>query len=213
MTDMLKINVNGHTEKKNGLSYLSWAWAWAEVLKIDPKAQWHVSLWGEEGKKMPACFLPDGTAFVGTYVTIKDHTQQCMLPVMDHRNKAIKNPDAFAINTAIMRCMTKTISMHGLGLYIYAGEDLPEDAKEEKTGKPLDGAGEHLSADRKKELTELAGYLVECHERGKDLEAARMYYEISDNDEKVYVWKELGPWSKLRASIKANSPHQQKEAA
>jgi len=123
VSDLLKINVNEHTEKKGNLTYLSWAWAWAEVLKIDPKATWEANAKGLDG---PAMFFPDGSAMVGVSVTIKDHAKSCLLPVMDHKNKAIKNPDAFAINTAIMRCLAKAIAMHGLGLYIYAGEDLPE---------------------------------------------------------------------------------------
>ncbi len=72
--------------------------------------------------------LPGGTALVWVTVTIFGKPMTCQLPVMDHRNKAIPNPDAFAVNTAIMRCMTKALSLHGLGLYIYAGEDLPEGA-------------------------------------------------------------------------------------
>jgi hypothetical protein len=124
MSELLKINVNEHTEKKNNLTYLSWAWAWAEVLKIDPLATWEVF----EFNGMPACFIHDTSAMVKTSVTIKGHMKTCWLPVMDHKNKAIKNPDAFAINTAIVRCLTKTISIHGLGLYIYAGEDMPQDA-------------------------------------------------------------------------------------
>lgn len=126
MSELLKINVNDHTEKKNNLTYLSWAWAWAEVLKIDPLATWEAF----EFNGMPACFIHDSSAMVKTAVTIKGHTKTCWLPVMDHKNKAIKNPDAFAINTAMVRCLTKTISMHGLGLYIYAGEDMPEESKE-----------------------------------------------------------------------------------
>ena len=123
MSELLKINVNDHTEKKNGLTYLSWAWAWAEVLKIDPVATWRLS-----GDHYPCHFFQDGSAMVTVEVTIKGHAKSCVLPVMNNRNQAIKNPDAFAVNTAIMRCLTKAISMHGLGLYIYAGEDLPEHA-------------------------------------------------------------------------------------
>jgi hypothetical protein len=122
MNELLKIDVGNHIEKKNGLSYLSWAWAWAEVLKVDPGATWEAVEYGDR----PAMFLPDGTALVRVVVTIKGQARTCMLPVMDNRNKAIKNPDAFAINTALMRCLAKCIAMHGLGLYIYAGEDLPE---------------------------------------------------------------------------------------
>jgi len=124
MSELLKINVNNHIEKKGNLSYLSWAWAWAEVLKIDPKAKWVAHEWNDR----PAMFLPDGTAMVKVSVTINDDTKTCVLPVMNNRNQAIQNPDAFAVNTATMRCMAKAIAMFGLGLYIYAGEDLPEGA-------------------------------------------------------------------------------------
>ena len=125
MSALLKINVNDHTEKKNNLTYLSWAWAWAEVLKHDPEAIWVCHTYGQPGHEEP-CMRIGKTAMVHVSVTIKNLRRECMLPVMDHRNKAIQDPDAFAVNTAIMRCMTKAISMHGLGLYIYAGEDLPE---------------------------------------------------------------------------------------
>lgn len=124
---MLTVNVNEHTEQKNGLTYLSWAWAWAEVLKHDPEAHWEAIEFAQEnGTLAPCMYVGNGTAMVKTAVTIKGLRRVCLLPVMDHRNKAIPQPDAFAINTAIMRCMTKAVSMHGLGLYIYAGEDFPE---------------------------------------------------------------------------------------
>jgi hypothetical protein len=216
MSDLLKINVNDHTERKNGLTYLSWAWAWAEVLKIDPQATWVPMMSGGMGGEAPWFSLPDGSMLVGVTVTIKGHAKQCLLPVMDHRNKAIKNPDAFALNTAVMRCLAKCIAMHGLGLYIYAGEDLPEEDKEAKPEpdakpraviKATDGAEAALTPDRRAEMDEMCAYLIECHQTGKDLEAARLYYEIEDNDSKVYVWQQLGAFSKLRASIKANSPH------
>ena len=126
MSELLKINVNDHTERKNGLTYLSWAWAWAEVLKVDPLATWSPIATGPQNSETPWFVLPDGSMLVGVSVAIKGHAKSCMLPVMDHRNKAIKNPDAFAVNTALMRCLAKCIAMHGLGLYIYAGEDLPE---------------------------------------------------------------------------------------
>lgn len=160
MSELLKINVNDQIEKKNGLSYLSWAWAWTKVLEVDPQATWEAV----EFDGMPVKFLPDGSAMVKTVVTIKGHTKSCWLPVMNHRNQAIKNPDAFAINTAIVRCMTKTISMHGLGLYIYAGEDLPmtdDDKPEEKPAKnlkiaALDGIGDDLPEETRAILKEWA---------------------------------------------------------
>jgi len=118
---LLSKNVNEHTEKKGSLTYLSWAWAWAEALKSDPDATYKIEMF--DGK----CFMEiNGTAMVFVTVTMFGKPMTCQLPVMDFRNKAIINPDAFAVNTAIMRCMTKALSLHGLGLYIYAGEDLPE---------------------------------------------------------------------------------------
>jgi hypothetical protein len=122
--ELLKVNVNDHTEKKNGLTYLSWAWAWQEAIKADPKAEWNVKMFGEHFDQ-PFCKIGE-TAMVFVDVTMFDKTLGCQLPVLDHRNKAIPNPDAFQVNTAIMRCLAKCIAMHGLGLYIYAGEDLPE---------------------------------------------------------------------------------------
>ncbi len=119
--DLLKVNVNDHTEKKNGLTYLSWAWAWQEALKADPSANWNVKMFGDQ----PLVKIGE-TAMVFVEVTMLGKTMTCQLPVLDHRNKAIANPDAFQVNTAIMRCLAKCIGLHGLGLYIYAGEDLPE---------------------------------------------------------------------------------------
>jgi hypothetical protein len=122
MSELLKINVNDHTERKGNLTYLSWAWAWAEVLKIDPAARWTAHEW--DG--VPVCYLRNGTALVKVSVEVKGDIKTCLLPVMNHKNQPIIDPDAFQVNTAIMRCLAKCIAMHGLGLYIYAGEDLPE---------------------------------------------------------------------------------------
>jgi hypothetical protein len=122
--DLLKLNVNEHTEKKNGLTYLSWAWAWAEALKADPAATFDVQTF--DGKPYMDV---NGTGMVWVTVTMFGQPRTCMLPVMNHRNQPIQSPDAFQVNTAIMRCMTKALALHGLGLYIYSGDDLPEDDK------------------------------------------------------------------------------------
>jgi hypothetical protein len=127
IANLLKLNVQDHVEKKNGLTYLSWAWAWAEALKADPTATFHVDTFQRaDGTTIPYMDI-NGTAMVWVRTTLFGKEMTCMLPVMDHRNKPIQNPDAFQVNTAIMRCLTKCLAMHGLGLYIYAGEDLPED--------------------------------------------------------------------------------------
>lgn len=111
------INVNEHTEKKNNLTYLSWAWAVDQLMRADPSANWEYN---------PVEKFGD-TYMVFCSVTAFGKKMTMQLPVMDHRNKAITNPDAFQINTAMQRCLVKAIAIHGLGLYIYAGEDLPVD--------------------------------------------------------------------------------------
>ena len=124
--DLLKINVNEHTEKKNGLTYLSWAWAWREALKADPAATFNVHTFNRDQYSPMPYMDVNGTGLVWVTVTIFGKPMTCMLPVMDYKNKPILNPDAFAVNTAIMRCMTKALALHGLGIYIYSGDDLPE---------------------------------------------------------------------------------------
>jgi len=134
--DLLKINVNEHTEKKNGLTYLSWAWGWAEALKADPNATFHVHTFARDQYTQLPYMDVNGTGMVWVTVTLFGQGRTCMLPVMNHRNQPIPNPDAFQVNTAIMRCMTKALALHGLSLYIYAGEDLPEeDAKPTNMGE------------------------------------------------------------------------------
>ena len=115
--EIATINVNDHVEKKQNLSYLSWAWAVDQLLRLDGDANWS---YGE-----PKAF--GETLMVSCTVTAFGKPRTSHLPVMDHRNKAIQNPDAFAVNTAMMRCLVKAIALHGLGLYIYAGEDLPSE--------------------------------------------------------------------------------------
>ena len=134
MSEFLKINVNEYTEKKNGLTYLSWAGAWAEVLKIDPTARWVV----HEYNGLPLMYLRDDSAIVKVSVEIKGDVKTCVLPVMNHRNQAIKNPDSFQTNTAIMRCLAKAIACHGLGLYLYQGHDSPNE--ESPPARPIDQA-------------------------------------------------------------------------
>jgi hypothetical protein len=175
---LLKLNVNEHTEKKGNLTYLSWAWAWAEALKADPAASFEVKMFGDR------CYTDiNGTAMVWVTAVMFGKAMTCQLPVMDHRNKPITNPDAFAVNTAIMRCMTKALSLHGLGLYIYAGEDLPE-------------ADTSL-------IDKIADAIRDLHGKG---DMAGMYGEwesIADNEVRLTVWALLKPDAKVRSAIKA----------
>lgn len=126
------VDVSGHHEKKNGLTYLSWAWAWGEVKKQHPEATYTIY------EAANGCFYhTDGnTCWVKTGVTVNGIEHIEYLPVMDNRNKSIplKSVTSFDVNKSIQRCITKACARHGLGLYIYAGEDLPED--EEAPQKP-----------------------------------------------------------------------------
>jgi hypothetical protein len=120
------IDVGDKIEKKNGLSYLSWAWAWGEIKKRHPDAIYTIY---ENADGL--FYHTDGkTAWVKTGVTVNGIEHIEYLPVMDYRNKSIpaNNITSFDVNKAIQRSLTKACARHGLGLYIYAGEDLPEDA-------------------------------------------------------------------------------------
>lgn len=172
-----KINVNEHTELKNGLTYLSWAWAWAEVKKNYPDAVYSIKRFENN---LPYVYDQNTGYMVFTEVTINGITHEMWLPVMDSANKAmkaesyqykVKNPnfkyakqdmdgrwvdkygkeqpeyltknvaaaDMFDVNKTIMRCLVKNLAIFGLGLYIYAGEDLPneEDSKKGETPKRI----------------------------------------------------------------------------
>ena len=123
----LETNVNDYTEKKGGLTYLSWSYAWREVLKVDPNAEYSVKFFDRaDGTKVPYIGNADMGYMVFTTMTIGGKTRECYLPVMDHQNRSILAPKSTDINKAIMRCMAKNAALFGLGLYIYAGEDLPE---------------------------------------------------------------------------------------
>ena len=126
------VNCNGHTEKKNNLTYLSWAWAWAEVKKLYPNASYTIY----ENANQWNYFTDGKTCWVKTGVTIEGLEHIEYLPVMDFRNNSIPadKVTSFDVNKAIQRSLTKACARHGLGLYIYAGEDLPEE--EQPTAQP-----------------------------------------------------------------------------
>ena len=116
-TELRTINVNEHTEKKGKFTYLSWTWAVDQLLQNDSTATW---TFGE-----PVYFAESLMVFCT--VTAFGKSMTCQMPVIDSRNKAIPNPNAMYVNTAMMRCLTKCISLYGIGLYIYANEDLPSE--------------------------------------------------------------------------------------
>lgn len=120
--ELRQINVNEFTERKGSLTYLSWTYAVDILLQHDPMATWE---WGD-------IVYFNETAMVSCSVTALGKTMKMQLPVMDNRNQAIKNPDARKISDSQMRCLAKCIATFGIGLYIYAGSDLPSEAIDEE---------------------------------------------------------------------------------
>jgi hypothetical protein len=209
--ELRRINVNDYIERKNGLAYLSWSWAVDQLLQLDEGATWEYA--------EPKFFGETMMVFCTVHAFGKSRTAQ--LPVMDFRNKAINNPDAFSVNTAMQRCLAKAISLHGLGMYIYAGEDLPmaeikeNETKEDKAVKeatttkpieapkqsitPMAGALEAFSMDEKDLLARIAEEVTELIQ----LEETRLAHnrcESLDNDEKVALWSLLD--SRTRSALK-----------
>ena len=134
------INVNDKTEKKNGLTYLSWAWAWGEVKKLYPDATYTIYENTLPSGYVVNYFTDGRTSYVKTGVTINNLEHIEELPVMDYRNKSIllENMTSFDVNKTIQRSLTKALARHGLGIYIYAGEDLPEVEKDNEQEKVID---------------------------------------------------------------------------
>ena len=129
-SEIAAINVNEHIEKKNNLSYLSWAWAVDTLLRHDSDAFWE---YGE------LHYMQDHTVMVYCTVHAFGRRRTAQLPVMDFKNKSVPNPDAVQVNVTMQRALVKAIALHGLGLYIYAGEDLPIEFKHEgSVDKPVD---------------------------------------------------------------------------
>ena len=211
---LLKKNVNEHVEKKNGLSYLSWAWAWAEALKADPTANYRIEMFNCK------CYMEiNGTAMVFVTVTMFGKPMTCQLPVMDNFNRPISiegttttnkygkevttKLDSFNVNTAIMRCMTKALALHGLGMYLYSGEDLPEegDKPEKIIISPTQGAADNIPIEELQYLQEMAVELIATCEQG-DPKAAwdKLEGENLDSEQKIALWTLLP--SKVRAALK-----------
>ena len=139
-TELDRVDVTRHIEKKGKFSYLSWAYAVRELKKRHPSATWVIHEYGEEG--IPYVKTECGF-FVKVTVIVDDIEMTQVHPVLDHQNKTVATPNAFQINTSIQRCLAKAIALHGLGIHLYAGEDLP-------SSPPLDNL-------QQKELLDLLG--------------------------------------------------------
>jgi hypothetical protein len=196
-TEIRKINVNQYIEQKNGLAYLSWSWAVDQLFQLDESASWEYA--------EPKYFGETMMVFCTVHAFGKSRTAQ--LPVMDFKNRAIANPDAFSVNTAMQRCLAKAISLHGLGMYIYAGEDLPQgDIKSENLIKapkqsitPTAGALDAFGADEIDLLGNIAEEVTTLVKNG-EVKIAHERCESLENDEKVALWSLLD--SKTRSALK-----------
>jgi hypothetical protein len=206
-SELAAVNVNEHIEKKNNLSYLSWAWAVDYMSRLDESSEWEYREW--DGK--PYLKLPDETCMVYCTVTFGGRKRTAHLPVMDHRNKAIQNPDAFQINTAMQRALVKAISLHGLGLYIYAGEDLPKDEADKKEEvkpitngakiTPTAGAKDNISPEQRAKVDKIVSAVTDWLNSGSVADAVLTKENAGlDADETVYFWTKFD--SKQRAAMK-----------
>jgi len=169
--ELRQINVNQHIEKKNGLSYLSWSWAVDQLLQLDDGATWEYLEPKQFGESM----------MVFCKVTAFGKSRTAQLPVMDFRNQAIPNPNAYQVNTAMQRCLAKAISLHGIGLYIYAGEDLPLVDQDVMTDHPLKLIAQEVTNQIK------LGNTKSAHERCENL----------SQEDKLGVWSLLNAKTKL----------------
>jgi len=146
--ELKTLNVNELTKKKGKLTYLSWAWAVDKLLENDPMATW----------EFPEPKYFGDTVMVFCNVTALGKTIRMQLPVMDNRNNSISNPDSFSISNSTMRCLAKCVACFGIGLYIYAGEDLPQANLDDvlaELGKAKDN--DQLKVAYKKAMTECNG--------------------------------------------------------
>jgi hypothetical protein len=179
-TEVAKINVNEHIEKKNGLSYLSWAWAVDQLMKLDENASW----------SYPEPKMYGETMMIFCTVKAFGRERTAQLPVMDYRNKPIPNPNAFEVNTAMQRCLAKAIALHGLGLYIYAGEDLPEGDAKPASAKPVAKATfDDMEPEAQKWLSGIADSVRnELNQKGAEAAVKLLEEQGLDADHKVAIW-------------------------
>jgi hypothetical protein len=147
-----QINVSEHVEKKGEFSYLSWPYAVAQLRLADPAASWEVRRF--DG--LPYLKTETGH-FVEVAVTVEGVTLTQIHPVLDSRNRPIDEPSCFDVNTSIQRCLVKAIALHGLGLYVYAGEDLPDGQgpNEAPTPTPIRSATRFITPNQQRFLERL----------------------------------------------------------
>ena len=199
-----KIDVSDHIEKKGGLSYLSWAWAWGVLKEHYPEAEYKFREWPAHPESRSSSTVdymsyPDGTASVHCIVSIpsgpvhaiRDISASMWLPVMDYKNRAIPNPDARAVSDSKMRCLVKCIAMLGLGHYIYAGEDIPsqESTGGGKQSEPYIYPGEDVSGEKGSDDKEADTQEGETEEAGMKIAYKVFMKDCETIDELRDFWR------------------------
>lgn len=193
--ELNKVDVSKHVEKKGGFSYVSWPYAVAELRKRHPTATWKAIRF--DGK--PFLQTDANGCFVEVEVTVEGVSLSQVHPVLDNRNKPIPIPSAFDINTSLQRALVKAIALHGLGLYIYAGEDLPEVPASAKS-VPQD-VWDRLDPEEQKRLQFVADNVRSTLDlKGAVAALALLEEQGLDNDEKIAVWSRFD--SKERSALK-----------
>ena len=168
------INVSDKTEKKGGLTYLSWAWAWGKLMDNYPQAKYTFSQWKyPDGTYKDVLIYPDETCMVQCTIEIDEISHKMWLPVMDFRNQAIAKPNARAISDTKMRCLAKCIAMFGLGHYIFAGEDIPS----EEQSPPI----KEETAPHKKQLKKMPKAQQEQADKIKQIVSSHYVFTEGEN--------------------------------
>lgn len=199
--ELYDIDVRGKIKQKNGLNYLSWAAAWAEVKKIHPDATFKVyeEVIDDRGNTRP--WFDDGkTGWVKTGVTINGIELIEQLPIMDFRNKSIpaENITSYDANKSVQRSLTKACARHGLGLFIFEGEDLPEEVKKEEKAK-AEAAKTELEAINEENF-ELAKKLSSVAELKSQISTLCKKYVSNGNPRRM---TDLAQSKKLNSELKA----------
>lgn len=207
------IDVSSKTEKKSNLTYLSWAWAWGELKKSYPDASYTIYeneiddllVHGEQAfpiKRTVNYFTDGRTAWVKVGVTVDEHEHIEMLPVMNNKNKSINlmEVDSFAVNKTIQRALTKAIARHGLGLYIYAGEDLPEAVQEDQQKEQeLTAFQRALDTYQRNNGVNLTQTLAHLQELTKGAIKDVVTFQSAKDNEKAYIVHYLNTTKKENA--------------
>ena len=184
------IDVSDRIEEKNGMRYLSWAWAWGTLKENCPDATYekHLFSYGTPTThSLPYMTDKNGNGFVMVTVTAKDQSVTEVYPIINYSNKAVKNPESFQGNSALQRCLAKCVGCLGLGHYIYAGEDIPPDAGSTEEDVPVAEEKPPVKKDTGKQVVDKANKSEMVKEVKKQFgEEAKVSVVVDKANQNVY---------------------------